>query len=130
MSLILNLETSSKNCSVSLSSKGKLIDLIESAKNFKTLKKNSEIKETIVTLADSFSINNPLWAESLFGIIFMAFSFGLLHGLGFAEALSDIGIGNDQMLLSLLFFNIGIEFLIPLERINHSINIFFDLNWL
>ena len=30
MSLILNLETSSKNCSVSLSSKGKLIDLIES----------------------------------------------------------------------------------------------------
>ena len=39
----------------------------------------------------------------------MAFSFGLLHGLGFAGALSDIGIGNDQMLLSLLFFNIGIE---------------------
>jgi tRNA threonylcarbamoyladenosine biosynthesis protein TsaB len=30
MSLILNLETSSKNCSVSLSSKGKLTDLIES----------------------------------------------------------------------------------------------------
>ena len=30
MSFILNLETSSKNCSVSLSSKGKLIDLIES----------------------------------------------------------------------------------------------------
>ena len=39
----------------------------------------------------------------------MAFSFGLLHGLGFAGALSDIGIANDQMLLSLLFFNIGIE---------------------
>jgi hypothetical protein len=34
----------------------------------------------------------------------MAFSFGLLHGLGFAGALSDIGIANDQMLLSLLFF--------------------------
>ena len=48
----------------------------------------------------------------------MAFSFGLLHGLGFAGALSDIGIANDQMLLSLLFFNIGIELaqiaLIPL----------------
>ena len=39
----------------------------------------------------------------------MAFSFGLLHGLGFAGALSDIGIANDQMLLSLLLFNVGIE---------------------
>ena len=51
----------------------------------------------------------------------MAFSFGLLHGLGFAGALSDIGITNDQMLLSLLFFNIGIELaqiaLIPIPLI-------------
>ena len=39
----------------------------------------------------------------------MAFSFGLLHGLGFAGALSDIGIANNQLLLSLLFFNVGIE---------------------
>ena len=51
----------------------------------------------------------------------MAFSFGLLHGLGFAGALSDIGIANNQMLLSLLFFNVGIELaqiaLIPLPLI-------------
>ncbi|MDA9112536.1 HupE/UreJ family protein [Gammaproteobacteria bacterium] len=39
----------------------------------------------------------------------MAFGFGLLHGLGFASALTEIGIANDQMLLSLLFFNLGIE---------------------
>ena len=39
----------------------------------------------------------------------MAFGFGLLHGLGFAGALSDIGISNDQLILSLAFFNIGIE---------------------
>ena len=39
----------------------------------------------------------------------MAFAFGLLHGLGFASALIDIGIANEKMLLSLLFFNIGIE---------------------
>ena len=39
----------------------------------------------------------------------MAFGFGLLHGFGFAGALSEIGIANDQLLLSLLFFNIGIE---------------------
>ena len=39
----------------------------------------------------------------------MAFAFGLLHGLGFASALIDIGIANEKMFLSLLFFNIGIE---------------------
>ena len=39
----------------------------------------------------------------------MAFGFGLLHGFGFAGALSEIGISNDQLFLSLLFFNIGIE---------------------
>jgi len=51
----------------------------------------------------------------------MAFSFGLLHGLGFAGALSDIGIASDQMLLSLVFFNVGIELaqiaLIPIPLI-------------
>ena len=40
----------------------------------------------------------------------MAFGFGLLHGLGFAGALMDIGIANNNMLLSLFFFNVGIEF--------------------
>jgi len=39
----------------------------------------------------------------------MAFGFGLLHGLGFASALTEIGIANNQILLSLLFFNLGIE---------------------
>ena len=39
----------------------------------------------------------------------MAFGFGLLHGLGFAGALIDIGIANNKMLLSLFFFNAGIE---------------------
>ena len=39
----------------------------------------------------------------------LAFCFGLLHGLGFAGALNEIGIANENILLSLLFFNIGIE---------------------
>mgnify|MGYP001187091844 FL=1 len=39
----------------------------------------------------------------------MAFGFGLLHGFGFAGALGEIGIANEQLLLSLLFFNVGIE---------------------
>ena len=39
----------------------------------------------------------------------MAFLFGLLHGLGFAGALADIGLPEDQFWVSLLFFNVGIE---------------------
>ena len=39
----------------------------------------------------------------------IAFGFGLLHGLGFAGALTEIGINNENLMLSLLFFNIGIE---------------------
>lgn len=39
----------------------------------------------------------------------MAFIFGLLHGLGFAGALRDIGLPEDTLWLALLLFNIGIE---------------------
>lgn len=39
----------------------------------------------------------------------MALIFGLLHGLGFAGALADIGLPEDDLWLSLLLFNVGIE---------------------
>ena len=39
----------------------------------------------------------------------MAFFFGLLHGLGFAGALREIGLPEDSFWSSLLLFNIGIE---------------------
>lgn len=39
----------------------------------------------------------------------MAAAFGLLHGLGFASALSDAGLPADSVPLALLSFNVGIE---------------------
>jgi hypothetical protein len=39
----------------------------------------------------------------------VAFAFGLLHGLGFAGALSEIGLPQGDVPLALLFFNIGVE---------------------
>jgi hypothetical protein len=39
----------------------------------------------------------------------MAFGFGLLHGLGFAGALSEVGLPAHAIALALLLFNIGIE---------------------
>jgi hydrogenase/urease accessory protein HupE len=38
-----------------------------------------------------------------------SFSFGLLHGFGFASALRQIGIPDDAAPLALLFFNCGVE---------------------
>ena len=39
----------------------------------------------------------------------VAFIFGLLHGLGFAGALGDIGLPQSAIPLALLFFNLGVE---------------------
>jgi len=39
----------------------------------------------------------------------VAFSFGLLHGLGFASALIDIGLPQSDVPLALFAFNVGVE---------------------
>lgn len=39
----------------------------------------------------------------------VAFGFGLLHGLGFAGALSGIGLPPREIPIALLFFNVGVE---------------------
>lgn len=39
----------------------------------------------------------------------VAFTFGLLHGLGFAGALAEVGLPRLSIPLALLFFNIGVE---------------------
>lgn len=39
----------------------------------------------------------------------VAFLFGLIHGLGFAGALKEVGIPDDSLLLSLFAFNAGVE---------------------
>ncbi|HSA80838.1 MAG TPA: HupE/UreJ family protein [Geminicoccaceae bacterium] len=39
----------------------------------------------------------------------IAFAFGLLHGLGFAGALAEVGLPAGEIPLALLFFNLGVE---------------------
>ncbi len=39
----------------------------------------------------------------------ISFSFGLLHGFGFAGALAEIGLPQNALNLALIFFNIGVE---------------------
>jgi hypothetical protein len=39
----------------------------------------------------------------------IAFAFGLLHGVGFASALGEIGLPQNAVPVALLFFNLGVE---------------------
>jgi hypothetical protein len=39
----------------------------------------------------------------------IAFTFGLVHGLGFAGALSEIGVPKNEVPTALLMFNVGVE---------------------
>jgi hypothetical protein len=39
----------------------------------------------------------------------VAFTFGLLHGFGFAGALSEVGLPGSSIPLALLAFNLGVE---------------------
>lgn len=39
----------------------------------------------------------------------VAFTFGLLHGFGFAGALNDVGLPQNAIPVALLFFNLGVE---------------------
>ncbi len=39
----------------------------------------------------------------------IAFGFGLIHGLGFAGALKEIGLPQTEIVPSLIFFNVGVE---------------------
>jgi len=39
----------------------------------------------------------------------VAGGFGLLHGLGFAGALSELGVAAEEVPIALLFFNVGVE---------------------
>ncbi|WP_420416306.1 HupE/UreJ family protein [Pacificispira sp.] len=39
----------------------------------------------------------------------VVFAFGLLHGLGFAGVLAEIGLGRDDFVTGLIAFNIGVE---------------------
>lgn len=40
---------------------------------------------------------------------FIIFGFGLLHGLGFAGVLQEIGLPQDQFVVGLISFNVGVE---------------------
>lgn len=70
----------------------------------------AEIVEPIIALSILFiAVENILLSELKPWRIGVVFLFGLIHGLGFASALNEIGLPPNQFLLSILSFNIGVE---------------------
>jgi hypothetical protein len=59
-----------------------------------------------IALENNFHTESTAISHTRMPVIF---SFGLLHGLGFASVLRDLGLPESQYALSLLSFNIGVE---------------------
>jgi hypothetical protein len=55
------------------------------------------------------AVENMLTAELKPWRVALVFSFGLLHGMGFAGVLRDVGLPRPQFLTALLAFNAGVE---------------------
>lgn len=68
------------------------------------------IVEPVIALSIAFVAIENMISEKLrpsrIGIVFV---FGLIHGLGFAAVLKDLGLPEDQYVNALISFNVGVE---------------------
>ena len=72
---------------------------------------SSSIVEPLIALSISYvAIENLFHHKLSRGRIALIFGFGLLHGLGFAGVLGEIGLNPEAFISSLIAFNIGVEF--------------------
>lgn len=56
------------------------------------------------------AVENLLTARLHAWRVFVVFGFGLLHGLGFAGVLTEIGLPREEFVTGLIAFNVGVEF--------------------
>lgn len=72
---------------------------------------DSKIVEPLIALSIVFtSVENIVHQKINPWRLFIIFSFGLIHGMGFASALREVGLPASHFLSSLLSFNMGVEF--------------------
>ena len=71
---------------------------------------SSAITEPIIAMSIIFvAIENILFSELKAWRILIVFMFGLIHGMGFASALNEIGLPPNKFYTSILAFNGGVE---------------------
>ena len=69
------------------------------------------IVEPLIALSISYVALETLWHSKIgWSRLLIIFGFGLLHGLGFASVLMDIGLNPTHFITGLISFNIGVEF--------------------
>lgn len=84
------------------------ITLALSVQNIITLP--AAVVEPIIALSILFvAVENLVIRELKSWRLALVFLFGLIHGLGFASALNEIGLPRDRFALSLISFNLGVE---------------------
>jgi hypothetical protein len=70
----------------------------------------SRIVEPLIALSIAYvAIENLVTRELTPWRLALGFMFGLLHGLGFAGVLRELGLPRDEFLTGLLTFNLGVE---------------------
>ncbi len=70
----------------------------------------SAVVEPIIALSILFvAVENLLVTKLNAWRILLVFMFGLIHGMGFASALNEIGLPRNKFALSILTFNAGVE---------------------
>ncbi|MEO6288398.1 MAG: HupE/UreJ family protein [Ginsengibacter sp.] len=70
----------------------------------------AEIVEPLIALSIAFvAIENILLNELKPWRIAIIFMFGLVHGMGFASALNEIGLPRNKFFTSIFSFNVGVE---------------------
>ncbi len=69
----------------------------------------SRLVESGIALSVLLAALNNIWPQVTRRAWLLAFSFGLVHGFGFASVLNDLGLPRDALAISLAGFNIGVE---------------------
>lgn len=77
---------------------------------FNVITPNSYMVEALIAISIIFvAVENIFTRKLKTSRIAVVFLFGLLHGMGFANALSELGLPQNSYLISLLMFNVGVE---------------------
>ena len=70
----------------------------------------TSLVEPLIALSIAFiAVENIMMKELKSWRVVVIFLFGLIHGMGFASSLNEIGVPRNQFLESVAFFNLGVE---------------------
>ena len=69
----------------------------------------SRLVESAIAASVVLAALNNLWPVVQRARWLVAFTFGLIHGFGFASVLADLGLPQESLVVALLGFNLGVE---------------------